>query len=117
MERAPDQELSKVMAWLAEKMRCPLCNSQHNLQSIKVVPRHGSRADVLAHTVCGECRSSLLFAVDIRGGEVYLVGIVTDLTYHDTLKFQSLKPLSVEEVIDWHNFLNSFDGDMVKALA
>lgn|SRR3989338_4201705 len=116
-EKLPDQELAKVMAWLAEKMRCPLCGYRYNLERISVVPKNsGKIQDVLVHTNCGQCHCSLLFALDIRGGEVMLVGVVTDLTYKDVIKFRDRPALSVDEVIEWHRFWESFDGDLVKVL-
>lgn len=112
----PDKELAKVMAWLSEKMRCPLCGFRYNLEGIKVLPKR-SGPSVHVHTNCGECACSLMFALDIKGGEVFLVGVVTDLTHDDALKFQNKNPISTDEVLDWHGFWQSFDGDFTKALA
>jgi hypothetical protein len=113
----PDKELAKVMAWLAEKMRCPLCGYRYNLERIRVVPRRVSgREDVLMHTNCGECNCCLMFALDIRGGEVFLVGVVTDLTHQDALRFQGLSSISADEVLEWHHFWRNFNGDLAKAL-
>lgn len=111
----PDKELAKVMAWLSEKMRCPLCGFRYNLQGLKVLP-HGSNSSVNVHTNCGECACSLMFALDIKGGEVFLVGVVTDLTLEDALKFQTQKPISTDEVLDWAGYWQNFDGDFARAL-
>ena len=116
-DKIPDKELNKVMAWLAEKMRCPLCGYQYNLGGIRIVPKVNTPGrEVMVHTDCGKCDCSLLFALDVRGGEVFLVGVVTDLTHEDALKFQNMKSLGSDEIIDWHYFWNTFDGDFERAL-
>jgi len=112
-EKQPEKELERVMLWLSEKMRCPLCGFRYNLERIKVIPGGiGKAGAVRVHTDCGECASSLLFALDVRGGEVMLCGIVTDLTYDDAFKFQNRQPLSADDVLNLHRLLADFDGNL-----
>ena len=119
-DRLPDkdnQELTKVMEWLAKKLACPLCGFHYNINRVTVVPRSLSPVkDVLLHTNCGQCECGLLFALDIRGGEVFLVGIVTDLSLQDVVRFQNMKPISSDECLDWYKFWRSFSGDFEKVL-
>jgi hypothetical protein len=115
-ETSLDKDLPYVREWLTQKMRCPLCSFPYDLDGIKLLPRSQKTSrDVLVHTDCAKCECPLLFALDVRDGEVFLVGIVTDLTYADALKFQDLKPFGADEILDFHLWLNSFDGNFEKA--
>ena len=111
MKKIPDKELARVMAWLTEKLICPLCSYNYNLERIRVIPRSSKASDVTIHTNCGSCACELLFAVDIREGEVFLVGVVTDLTPQDVVKFQRMASIGADEVIDSHFFWKDFSGD------
>ena len=111
-EKSQDQEITKVMAWLAEKLVCPLCSYQYNLERISVVPQNlRKNREVVVHTNCGSCECSLLFALDIRGGEVFLVGVVTDLTPTDAEKFFTMTPIGADDILDWHYFWKDCSGD------
>jgi hypothetical protein len=54
-----------------------------------------------------------MFNVEIRGPEVFSVGMVTDLTSQDSSKFNKLGPIKPNEIIGIHNALKSFKGDFV----
>ncbi len=117
-EKLPEKELARVITWLSEKMRCPLCGFRYNLERIKLLPNNtGPISNVLLHTNCGDCNSALLFALDVRGGEVFLVGVVTDLTHQDAFKFERAAPLTADDVLAWHDFWQACPGDIAAALS
>ena len=56
-----------------------------------------------------------MFNVEIRGPEIFSVGMVTDLTNQDSGKFQKLEPIHVNEVIGIHQALKEFKGDFISS--
>jgi len=50
------------------------------------------------------------------GQEFFSIGVISDLTALDAIRFRQVRPVSADEVIGFHNFLQSFDGNFEKAL-
>lgn len=63
----------------------------------------------LLHVQCRKCRHSILALVLVNQVGASSVGLLTDLSYEDVLKFQAGSRVSVNDVIDLHNLL---DGEI-----
>lgn len=112
-------DFQKVIELLSFMLRCPVCGYKYNLERTKIIDTKqddGNQANLLVHSDCGQCKSSVVFSVNINGPEVYSVAMITDLTSSDTKKFAKQIPLSTNDVMDIHDFLGRFDGDLVKVL-
>src|SRR3989338_9640434 len=114
-------DFKKVMGWLGFILRCPICGYKYNLANTKIIESEQDEAlgeaRLLIHSDCAKCKSSVMFNIDIAGPEVWSAAMVTDLTGKDTSIFNSKAALSVDDVLNIHTMLKSFDGDFVKALA
>ncbi len=113
-------DFKKVLEWLSYALRCPICGYQYNLETTKIIDTNqedNAHATLLVHSDCNKCKSSVVFGISIDGGEVFTAVMVTDLTSGDTKKFLDEEPLQAEDVYNVHKFLNTFDGDLVKALS
>lgn len=112
-------DLKKIIEWLGFILKCPICGHKYNLDKTKVLESEQndifSEAHILIHSDCQKCKSSVMFNVDIRGPEVFSVGMVTDLTGQDSQKFQKLGPISSNEVLGIHEALKSFKGDFISS--
>lgn len=113
-------DFQKIIEWLSHILRCPICGHRYNLEQTKIIdskekqPTFG--ANLLVHTDCDQCKSSVVFSIAVDGPEVFSVGMVTDLTSHDTRRFKNSKALTAGDVLSMHEFLNVFDGDFESAL-
>ncbi len=109
--------LKKVIEWLGQVLRCPICGIKYKVNSAKVIESWADEvygeAGILIHSDCIKCKSSVMFNVEIRGPEIYSVGMVTDLTQQDTAKFKKHKALSSNEVLDIHSEIRQLSGDFV----
>lgn len=79
---------------------CPLCNMQYNPLSAKILDERDD-----AHLVHVECRrcGSLIVALVLTGGiGISSVGLVTDLTSEDVLKFKEVGSMQMDDVIELH---------------
>lgn len=113
-------DFQKVIAWLSFALRCPVCGYQYNLERTKIIDTKElelqNQANLIVHSDCSKCSSSVVFSISINGPEVFSVGMVTDLTSEDTADFATLEALGPNDVLDMHYFLEKFDGNFVKAL-
>lgn len=113
-------DYKKVIEWLGFVLRCPICGFKYNIDQTKVIETETEEvtdeARILIHSDCGKCKSSVMFNIEIKGPEVFSVGMVTDLTHQDSRKFQNRAPISSDEVISIHEQLKEFKGSLVEAL-
>jgi hypothetical protein len=113
-------DIKKVMEWLGLVLKCPICGFKYNLENTKIIETEQDElfgeANMLLHSDCTKCKSSVMFNIEIRGPEVFSVGMVTDLTREDSAKFKNSKPISVNEVIGIHKSLKKLKGSFIKDL-
>ena len=112
-------DFKKVVKWLGFVLRCPICSHKYNLDKTEIIEsEHNeplSEAHLLIHSDCQKCKSSVVFNVEIRGPEVFSVGMVTDLTGPDSAKFSRLEPIVPNDIIAIHQALKEFKGDFVSS--
>lgn len=114
-------DFKKVMEWLGYILKCPICGFKYNLGNTHVVESHQDEvfgeAHIVLHSDCTKCKSSVMFNVEIRGPEVFSVGMVTDLTSGDSNKFRNKQPLTANDVIGIHKEIRGFKGNLIDLLA
>ena len=112
-------DIKKIVAWLSQILRCPVCGQRYDLNQTKVIEGEGKPTiggSLLVHTDCDKCKSSVMFSIAIDGPEIFTIATVTDLTSQEMIKFKELEPISPDEVLATHEFLRGFDGDFESAL-
>lgn len=109
------QDFKKIIEWLAYILKCPICGYKYNLEETKIIDSKENKpaigANLLVHTDCERCKSSVVFSIAIDGPEIFSVGMVTDLTSTDTSKFKNTRALNSDDVLAMHQFLKDFNGD------
>ena len=63
----------------------------------------------LLHVRCRSCSNAMLALVLVTKAGVSSVGLVTDLSYDDVVRFQSSPKVSVDDVLDLHKMLENGD--------
>ncbi len=115
-----NQDFKKIVEWLGIILKCPICSAKYDMGKTRVIESEQdddyNEARILIHSDCAKCKSSVMFNVEIRGPEVFSVGVVTDLTGNDSAKFKKLAPIHVNEIIGIHKELKTFKGDFITAL-
>ena len=64
----------------------------------------------LMHIRCKKCSHAILALVLTTGMGVSSMGLLTDLTFDDVVKFRDAEPITVDEVIGFHTLLERDDG-------
>ncbi len=94
---------------------CPICNTRYNSAKIKVLEERSNAH--LIYIKCCRCQGSVLALVLANQAGVSSIGIVTDLSSEDVVKFKEQEVVSVNDVIDIHQFLKKrkvFDLRLLK---
>lgn len=112
-------DFKKIVEWLGFILKCPICGHKYNLEKTRIIESEQDEAYgeawMLIHSDCSKCKSSVMFNVEIRGPEVFSVGMVTDLTSTDSSKFKRLGPIMANDVLRIHQAIRSFKGDFVSS--
>ncbi len=113
-------DLNKVIAWLGQMLKCPVCQTKYKINTAKVIESWSDEiygeAGMLIHSDCSKCKSSVMFNVEVKGPEVYSVGMITDLTVQDSAKFKKHKPITTNDVLAIHTELKSLKGNLIDYL-
>jgi hypothetical protein len=82
---------------------CPLCESSYNPLRARVLDERDDAH--LLHIQCSSCGSSVLALLFTSNTGPTSIGLVTDLTGDDVLRFKDQTVVSTDEVISLHSFL------------
>lgn len=65
---------------------------------------HGQESH-LVHMTCDQCRHALLTVVMTAPGALSSVGVLTDLSADEVLKFRAAAPVSYDDALAFHGML------------
>jgi len=110
----------KWMELLSVILHCPVCNNKYNAEQTSIIEGKETEkydnTSVLVHTDCERCKSSVVFSISLDGPEIFSVGMVTDLNSKDATRLKDSNYITLDEVIEFHDFLGNFDGNFEKIL-
>ncbi len=86
---------------------CPLCEAKFNPMEARVLGEDGETH--LLHVRCRSCANAILALVLVTKTGVSSVGLVTDLSYDDVVKFKAEGNVSIDDVLAVHGALESAD--------
>lgn len=103
MEKKLEELINNIQAMI----KCPHCGSHYDRRNISIVGQMGQ--SVLVQLNCGVCKMPVMATIVAQniykndkqslGSQKSLSGDVSD------------GPVAADEIIEMHNFLDSFDGD------
>lgn len=82
---------------------CPLCEATFNPMEARVLGEENESH--LLHIQCRKCLNALLALVFISPMGMSSVGLVTDLSFDDALKFKEDAGVTADDVLDTHTLL------------
>ena len=88
----PFNESLKIISY------CPLCDTNYNPLTAEILERRENAH--LMYIRCKKCLSSIVAVVVTGVIGVSSIGLVTDLTVDDVMKFQNAEKLSNDDVLD-----------------
>ncbi len=86
---------------------CPVCGHNYKVETAKVFANKSKAKFV--HFTCGHCQSHFMAMIMTMSKGMSTVGMVTDLSFKDVKKLHKMSPLTIDETIEAHKFINSPD--------
>lgn len=84
---------------------CPVCETRYNLMGAHVLGQEGDTQ--LLHVQCRKCQNSILALVLVNQSGASSVGLLTDLSYDDVLRFKNSRAICIDDVVEAHTFFNT----------
>jgi hypothetical protein len=81
---------------------CPVCKSDFDVIDTRIIETYPDAH--LVHITCKKCRHALLAVVALTSEASQSVGLVTDLTYEDVLRFAQAEAIAINDVVAAHNY-------------
>lgn len=82
---------------------CPLCEASYNPLRARVLEERDEAH--LVHIQCASCGSSIVALILSSSLGITSVGLVTDLTGDDVMRFKDESRLTADDMIDFHQVL------------
>ena len=83
---------------------CPLCDTSYNPMEARVV---GEKNDShLVHIQCRKCANAILALVLVSPVGVSSVGVITDLSVEDVIRFRESDEVGLDDAIATHTLLH-----------
>lgn len=84
---------------------CPLCGREYSETALKIIDE--SDETRLVHMTCSHCSHAMLAMVLTTRLGLSSIGILTDLTAADVGNFQKKFPLTEDDILNFHNYLEN----------
>ncbi len=98
---------------LIASSKCEICGQHFEMKNIDVL---GHEREIWFLKIrCSSCHCESLMAAVIRENRV--VGLTTDLTEQEASRFKNASAISADDVLDMHNFLKDYEGDINQLLS
>ncbi|MBU1167457.1 hypothetical protein KKC60_03555 [Patescibacteria group bacterium] len=100
---------NKDLKWVSS---CPLCATEYAPEEARIVSE--KEGAFLVYTNCKKCGSSVIATLIANQMGISSVGLITDLTYDDVVKFKDCDSISTDDILNVYEFFQKKES--VKAL-
>lgn len=100
----PEKQPSFLEESLKLLASCPICKAEYSPIKANVLEEQENAH--LIHIQCDKCASAVVVKVTTNSTGATSVGLVTDLTPEDVLRFKTGESVSADDVLELHDLLN-----------
>jgi hypothetical protein len=97
----------RLLRQLVGTFRCEVCRCRFDGDHVRIAARHEQLWIISVR--CRRCRHQQVFWVARNSDEDEAA--ITDLTDEEELRFAAMTPVTGDDILDVHQFLEAFDGD------
>ncbi|MFA6296048.1 MAG: hypothetical protein WC663_01725 [Patescibacteria group bacterium] len=76
---------------------CPFCNTKFSIDQARIISE--KKDSFLLHAYCQKCKCSVLASLIANPMGISSIGLVTDLTYEDVLRFKKASEINSDDII------------------
>jgi len=114
MENGDRSIQSLIIRYLIARTQCSVCGRRYDPKDVHI---HDHRGDIwLASVTCKHCGLQGLIMAVISTEDAQQVEAIFELSAEEWAAFQKMGPISSDEVLNFHCFLEEFNGDMIQLL-
>ena len=113
MSSEEDANEQAYIEFLLSNIRCPVCHRRYQTDDILTLDH---REDMwLMALSCPECETDGLVLAIVKSEETE-IDQLTELTSDEIACFEMRGPITADEVLDFHEFMRDYHGDMAELL-
>ena len=79
---------------------CPLCQAKQEKMAVNVLEKNETAR--LVHLECQNCRTAILALVMVSAAGLNSMGMITDLSAGEVLKFKEAEDLEADELLEFY---------------
>lgn len=100
---APQFSLESLRSHFKVMRECPVCTTAFDAEQIRTV--ESTTGSHVLHVTCITCSNSLIFLVGSTQLGIGLIGMVSDLDFHDSVRFRRKESLTEDDLIECYQAL------------
>ncbi|MBU1921930.1 hypothetical protein KKD84_01750 [Patescibacteria group bacterium] len=85
--------------------KCPFCSANMEKLDVRLLQDMDDRQ--MVHIHCAACLGSMIALFLLAGPGIASIGLVTDLSFDDVVKFNKNDKIGLDDVLKTHEFLKS----------
>jgi len=105
-------EAYELLKYIADRVPCATCSRSFDLDDLEVLGQRGNVWMVAVYCPHCETRGLIFARMQVQEDVRY----ESELEPHEWEWFESLEPISIDDVLDAHRFLRDFEGDVYDLL-
>lgn len=106
--RALEHAHDSRFGYLRVVRECPVCSTAYRADQVAVL--HAAGHNHLVHLTCGACHNALLAMVVVSALGMSSIGVMTDLSAADAVRFGRRLPVSEADLLSFHQVLQNTQG-------
>jgi hypothetical protein len=113
MSEREETDRSAFIKHLISQIHCPVCHHHYSLDDILLIE---NKDDLwFMAVVCPDCETrGLVFA--LVSSQQTLPEPIIDITPEELARFEARGAITIDDVLDFHEFLRDYGGDMAELL-
>jgi len=104
----PEGEDSPLIQYLVATVGCAVCGQSYTAKDIDILDHRGDAWIIML--ACPHCGTRGLVLAMVTDREH--LHVISELDEEELESFADLPPISDDDVLDWHEFLRNYAGDL-----
>lgn len=90
----------------SDRLRCPICSCVYGTQDVHTLFQEKMKR--IVHATCPKCESSLFLSLEANPFGMVGIGVPTDLSYGEAVRWATKSPITTDTVISVYQDLKQY---------
>ncbi len=91
--------------------RCPICDTTYDFRRLKILAERDQ--NLLTYIDCGHCGGAIVSILTISPSGMSALGLLTDLSSEEVLTADARQPVTADDVLTFHSYLDQDDARLL----